>query len=99
VWPAQGQSSGKLFALGLIIPAILLGGAGLNKPNRGKLLSFCLIFLVLGGCLLQAACGGGGNNPAAGGNTGTPANNYKVTITGNASGVPQQTTSVSLAVQ
>jgi hypothetical protein len=99
--PAGEKGSGMLFAIGLIVPAILLGGAGVNKPNRRKLLSFCLIFLMLGGCLLQVACGGGGGSstPAPAGNTGTPANTYTVTITASASGTAQHTTSVSLTVQ
>jgi hypothetical protein len=97
--PAWRQGSGTLFTLGLMIPAMLLGGAGLNKSNRRKLLSFCLIFLALGGCLLQVACGGGSNNSTPASNSSTPANTYAVTITGNASGMPQHTASLSLTVQ
>jgi ABC-type oligopeptide transport system substrate-binding subunit len=68
---------------------MLLGGAGLNKPNRRKLLGFCFIFLVLSGCLFQAACGSSSSSshttppPTSGG---TPAGTYTVTVTGNASG-------------
>ena len=87
--PAGQRGSGTLFAFSLIVPAMLLGGAGLNKPNRRKLLGFCFIFLVLSGCLFQAACGSSSSSshttppPTSGG---TPAGTYTVTVTGNASG-------------
>jgi hypothetical protein len=97
--PAVEQEPGMLFALGLMIPAMLLGGAGLSMTSRRRLLSFCLIFLALGGCWFQAACGGGSTGPASVGNPSTPANTYTVTITGNASETLQQATSVSLTVQ
>jgi hypothetical protein len=98
--PAADKGLGMLFLSGLIIPAILLGGTGRNTPGRRKLLAVCLVFLVLGGCLLQVACGSSGSgNPSTPGNSGTPAGVYTVTITGNASGTSQQTTSVSLTVQ
>ncbi|MGA7648369.1 MAG: Ig-like domain repeat protein [Terriglobales bacterium] len=93
--PTERHRTGPLFALALMIPAMLFGGAGLNQSGRKKLMSFCLVFLVIGGCLLQAACGASGGN---GGNSGTPAGSYTVTITGNANGT-QHTTSVSLTVQ
>jgi hypothetical protein len=93
--PTERHHTGPLFALALLIPAMLFGGAGLNQSGRRKLMSFCLVFLVIGGCLLQAACGTSGGN---GGNSGTPAGSYTVTITGNANGT-QHTTSVSLTVQ
>jgi len=98
--PAGGLGTGTLLSLGLAIPAILFGGTGRNSPGRRKLLGLCLVFLVLGGCLLQVACGGGSNStPPPSGNTGTPAGSYTVTITGSASGTPQHTTSVSMTVQ
>ena len=83
----------------VMIPAILLSGAGLNKPSRRKLLSFCLMFLMLGGCLLLGACASSGSAPTHGGNAGTPAGPYVVTVTGSTNGIPPQTTSVSLTVQ
>ncbi|MGA7633203.1 MAG: hypothetical protein WCB11_20780 [Terriglobales bacterium] len=55
-------------------------------------MSFCLVFLVIGGCLLQAACGSSGGTPE------TPAGSYTVTITGNSNGT-EHTTSASLTVQ
>jgi hypothetical protein len=99
VRPAGKQGSHTRLALALTIPAMLLCGAGVHKPNLRRLLTFYVIFLVLGGCLFQVACGGGSNPPATGGKPGTPANSYTVTITGNAIGTPQHTTSVSLTVQ
>jgi hypothetical protein len=100
--PAGDHGSGMRLALGLMIPAMLLGGAGLNKPGRRKLLGFCLVFLVLSGCLLQVACGasGGGNNtPPPTGNSGTPAGTYTVTVTGTANGTQHTAAPVSLTVQ
>ncbi len=99
--PAPEHGSRWLLALGLLMPAMLLSAAGVNTPGRRKLLGICLIFLVLSGCLLQAACGGSGSStppPTTKTNPSTPAGTYTVMITGNASG-EQHTTSVSLTVQ
>jgi hypothetical protein len=90
--PTNERGADRLFALALMIPAILFGGAGLNQSGRRKLMSFYLVFLVIGGCLLQAACGSSGGTPE------TPAGSYTVTITGNSNGT-QHTTSASLTVQ
>jgi hypothetical protein len=96
--PAGQKGSGTLFAFAIMVPAMLLGGAGMNKPNRRKLLGFCLIFLVLSGCAFQVACGGGGSSQVNTGNSGTPANTYSVTITGNANGTQHTASPVSLTV-
>jgi hypothetical protein len=93
------QASGVKLFLGLMIPVMFLSGAGMKKAGLRKLLGFCLIFLVLGGCLLQVACGASGSASPPVGNSGTPAGTYKVTITGTANGTVTQTTSVSLTVQ
>ena len=37
---------------------MLLGTVGLAPPKRRKLLSYCIVFLLVSGCLLQVACGG-----------------------------------------
>jgi hypothetical protein len=100
--PAGG--SGTLFAVGLLIPAILLTGAGMTKTSHKNLLAFCLLVLILGGSLLQVACGGssgsGNNNtPPPSGNSGTPSGVYNITITGNATGGIQHQTAVALNVQ
>jgi hypothetical protein len=98
--PAGQRGSGMLFAFGMIVPAMLLGGAGGSKPNRRKLLGFCLIFLVLGGCMLQSACGSSGSSShTSTGNSGTPAGSYSVLVTGTANGVSQSTPSMTLTVQ
>jgi hypothetical protein len=98
--PAGQRGSGALFAFGLIVPAMLLGGAGVNKPNRRKLLGFCLIFLVLGGCMLQSACGSSGSSThTSTGNSGTPAGAYSVVVTGTANEVQQHTSPMTLTVQ
>jgi hypothetical protein len=99
--PAPEHGSRWLFAIGVLMPAMLLSAGGLNKPSRRKLVGICLVFLVLGGCLLQVACGGSGSNstpPPNKTNPSTAAGTYAVTITGNASG-EQHTTMVSLTVQ
>ena len=89
-----------LFAFGMIVPAMLLGGAGISKPNRRKLLGFCLIFLVLGGCMLQSACGSSSSsNHTTTSNSGTPAGAYSVVVTGTANGVQKQTQPMTLTVQ
>ena len=98
--PAGQRGSGALFAFGMIVPAMLLGGAGISKPNRRKLLGFCLIFLVLGGCMLQSACGSSGSSShTSTGNSGTPAGSYSVVVTGTANGAQQSTSPVTLTVQ
>jgi hypothetical protein len=93
--------SGGLLVLGLIIPAMLFGTAGMDKRNRRKLLGLCLIFLVLSGCALQMACSSGNSNSSGGGGGGggTAAGQYTVTVTGSASGGLQHSTSVSVTVQ
>jgi hypothetical protein len=97
--PALEHGSGKLFAIGLLIPAMLLGGAGLKTPNRRKLLTFCLTGLLLGGCLMEAACSSsGGKNPMSVASSGTPVGTYSITVSGSSNGM-QHTTSVSLTVQ
>ncbi|MFZ0823455.1 MAG: SBBP repeat-containing protein, partial [Terriglobales bacterium] len=87
-----------LYAMWLVLPAVLLGMVGMAAPNRRKLLSFCLAFLLVGGCLLQAACGGGSNGGGGGGGGGTPPGTYTITVTG-AAGSTQHTTAVTLTVQ
>jgi hypothetical protein len=97
--PALEHGSGKLFAIGLLIPAMLLGGAGWKTPHRRKLFSFCLTCLLLGGCLMEAACGSAGSkNPMTVGSSGTPSGTYNITVSGSSNGM-QHTTSVSLTVQ
>jgi Bacterial Ig-like domain (group 3)/FG-GAP-like repeat len=84
----------------LLIPIMLVSTAGLGKQDRKRLLTLCLAFLVIGGCLVESACGGGGgsggSNPPPSG--GTPAGSYTVTLTGSASGVQQKATA-TLTVQ
>jgi hypothetical protein len=92
-----GRRSSPLYATWLMLPAMLLGAAGMAAPKRRKLLAYCFAFLLVGGCLLQAACGGGSNGSVSGGG-GTPAGTYTITVTG-AAGSTQNTTGVTLIVQ
>ena len=76
---------------------MLLGTVGMAAPKGRKLLSYCLVFLLVSGCLLQVACSGGSNGSSHGGG-GTPTGTYTVTVTG-AAGSTQHTTTVTLTVQ
>ena len=53
--PPFGHRSSLLYAMWLVLPAMLLGTVGLTRPNRRKLLSYALVCLLAGGCLLQVA--------------------------------------------
>ena len=98
--PPFGHRSSPLYAIWLVLPAMLLGTAGMAAPNRRRLLSYCLVFLMVGGCLLQVACAGASNNGGggSGGTGGTPVGTYTITVTGTA-GSTQHTTKVTLTVQ
>jgi len=101
----SGRSKWDAFlALGLMIPALLFSGR--RKADRRKMLACAMMLLALSGCVFQVACGGGNGNSGGTqttttnpGSPGTPANTYTVMITGTASGVPQETTTVTLVVQ
>jgi hypothetical protein len=80
----------------------LLGGAGFRKPSATKLLSFCLMFMVLGACFFEVACSSAGqatNTSRSTGSSGTPAGAYTVTVTGTSDEVQTQTATISLTVQ
>jgi len=89
-----GGRLSPLYAMYLVLPAMLLGTAGMAAPKRRKLLTCFLVFLAVSGCLLLVACSSGSNS----GSAGTPAGNYTITITGAATST-QHTTTVSLTVQ
>ncbi len=88
-----GRRLGSLYAVWLVLPAMILG-TGMARPKRRKLVHHFLMFLLVGGCLLQIACGTGNNNIRGG----TPAGNYVVTVTG-AAGSNQHTATMTLTVQ
>ena len=97
--PGVGMhSSEMLLAFGLVIPAIFLGISVSGTGQQRKLLSFVVIFLLLGACVFQLACGGGAGAATDGAQTGTPTGSYTITITGTANGV-QHNTSVNLTVK
>jgi len=98
VTPPLGRRLSPLSAIWLVLPAMLLGMMGVAAPKRRKLLSCCLAFLLVSGCLLQSACGGA----SAGGGSGTPAGSYTVSVTGSITGAAnssQHTAMVTLTVQ
>jgi trimeric autotransporter adhesin len=81
---------------------MLLGTVGMAAPKRRKLLSYCIVFLLVSGCLLQVACNGASNSGSGGGGGGgtggTPAGTYTITVAG-AAGATQHATMVTLTVQ
>src|ERR1019366_6942024 len=91
--PPIGRRSTPLYAVWLVLPAMLLGMVGMAAPKRSKLLSCCLAFLLVGGCLLQAACGSGSSSGG-----GTPTGTYTVTVTAGA-GSTQHPATLTLIVQ
>jgi hypothetical protein len=84
-----------MYGMWLVLPAFLLGTVVVAAPKGRKLLSYCLLFLLVSGCLLQVACGTGSNS---GGGGGTPAGSYTITITGVAAST-QHTAPLTLTVQ
>ena len=72
-----GRRASPLYAIWLVLPAMLLGTVGLAPPKRRKLLSYCIVFLLVSGCLLQVACGGTSSSGGGGGTGGTPAGTYQ----------------------
>jgi sugar lactone lactonase YvrE len=94
--PSDHRSS-PLYAVCLLLPAMFLGTLGIAKPKGRKRLSYCLVFLLVGGCLFQAACGGA-SPPGVNTTTGTPAGTYSVVVTGSA-GSNQHTTTIMLTVK
>jgi hypothetical protein len=101
VFPASGHGSKPLYAIWLILPAMLFCTVGWAKPRRRKLLSFVFVCLLAGSCLFQAACGGAssvGKGGNGGGTGGTPTGTYSIAITGTA-GSTQHSTTISLTIQ
>lgn len=91
-----GGRSHPMYGMWLVLPALLLGTIGVAAPKNRKPLSYCLVFIVVSGCLLQVACSSGSNGGGGGGG-GTPPGTYSVVITG-ASGSTQHSTTVTLTV-
>jgi 6-phosphogluconolactonase (cycloisomerase 2 family) len=88
-----GHNSSPLYALGLVLPAMVLGMVGIAAPKRRRLMGRFLILLGIGGCLFLAACGSGSNSGSV-----TPAGNYTITVTATA-GSTQHKATVTLAVR
>jgi hypothetical protein len=89
------------YALLLPMPGLAL--IGLSFGSRRKKLSGFLLLTMLACLIILPACGGGGSSSASGGggggNSGTPAGNYTVTITGtDANGAPQSNAAPTVTV-
>lgn len=101
--PAIGHRSLPMYAVWLLLPAMLLSSAGMAAPKRKKLVSYILMFLVVAGLLFLVACGGGSstnNGGGGGGGTpGTPADTYTITVTATPAAGTAKTTTVTLTVQ
>jgi hypothetical protein len=99
-FPARDSAPGRWLAFSLALPAMLLGGAGMSRTTRRKLLGYCLFFVLLSACVMQGACGGSTKTTTTTvtGNTGTPAGIYNVTITGVGNGITHSA-SISVTVQ
>lgn len=103
--PASKRSSAPLYAVWLLLPAMLLSTAGLSAPKRKRLISYFLLTLAMTGVLFLVACGGGSSSMSGGGgggggtpSGGTPAGTYKITVQGKA-GTVTSTQQVTLTVQ
>jgi hypothetical protein len=99
--PALNHRSAPLYAVWLLLPAMLLSTAGLTAPKRRKLISYFLLALAISGMLFLAACGGGSSTSGGGGGGGTggtPAGTYTITVQGSQGGVTS-TQPVTLIVQ
>jgi len=93
--PSFRHRSSPRYAMWLVLPAMLLGTLA---PKRRRLLSYGIVLVLAGGCLLQVACGGGSSAGVVGSSGGTPSGSYTITVTGAASSI-QHTTTVQLTVQ
>ncbi len=83
--PASKRSSAPLYAVWLLLPAMLLSTAGMSLPKRKKLISYFLLALAVAGVLFLVACGGGSSSGSGGGGTGsggTPSGTYTIKIQG-----------------
>ena len=102
--PTTKRSSVPLYAVWLLLPAMLLSTAGFSAASRKKLITYLLLTLAIAGLLFLVACGGGGGSSSGGGGGGgggtggTPAGTYKITVQGKA-GSTTSTQQVTLTVQ
>lgn len=103
--PATKPSSAPLYAVWLLLPAMLLSSAGFSATQRKRVISYFLLTLAIAGVLFLVACGGGsgsstggGGGGGGGGTGGTPAGTYKITVQGKA-GATTSTQQVTLTVQ
>jgi hypothetical protein len=92
----RGHQPSSLYAIWLMMPALLVSTVGLGGSGRRKILGYSLMFGLIAGCLLQSACGGG---MTVGGNGGsTPTGAYHIVVTGTSNAMTQ-TTAITMIVR
>jgi len=96
--PLNDRRYVPLYAVWLLLPAMLLSTAAQRAPGRRKLLGYFPTFFALTACLFLAACASNSGS-GSGGNSGTPAGTYTVTVGANAVDFNTQTTTLTLIVQ
>ena len=99
--PAVIHHASGLYAMWMLLPAMMFSTLGLGASRRKKLISGMLLVLAIGGCIFLVACGGGSSTTTGGGGggtSGTPSGTYTVTVTAK-SGASTQTETFTLTVQ
>jgi len=100
VAPAVRQQTAPMFAIWLLLPAMLLSTAGISAVQRKKLISYLLLTLAVAGVLFLVGCGGGSSTtPPSSPTGGTPAGTYTVTLDGTAGSFTSPAVTVTLIVQ
>jgi len=84
----RGRRPSSLIAIWLGLPGLLVSTAGLGVSEREKILGYCVVILLIAGCLLQSACGSGTSTSRAS----TTAGTYHILVTGTANGGMQTAT-------
>jgi hypothetical protein len=100
--PYRVQDFRLSYAVWLPMCGIVLFGAG--PASRRSMVLAVLLVLALGCLIMLPACGGGSGSSnngggGGGGSSGTPSGTYTITVMASATGVPSQTTTLTLTVK